>query len=105
MLRLFCVFCLATLIPVPQAFAQQDLICRKAKNTTRHYSIVVENAETGLPCSVVDRTNWKTPKVLWQAEYERTYCRNKIRDLVKRLKAQDWACTATNDRAGLRPVM
>lgn len=105
MFRLLCIFCVVTLAPVLQAFAQQDLICRKADHTTRHYSIVVENAETGLPCSVVDKTDWQSPKVLWQAEYERTYCRDKIREVIKRLKAQGWACIATNDRASLRSVM
>ena len=105
MFRLPCFFCLVTLAMVPDAFAQQDLTCHKINSAARQYSIVFENAETSLPCSVIDKTNWQNPKVLWRAEYDRTYCRDKVRELIKRLKAQGWACTATNDQVALRPVM
>lgn len=105
MFRFLRVACVVTLAFISQAFAGQDLICRKINQASRHYSIVFEKTETDLPCSVVDKTNQQNHRVLWRAEHERSYCQEKIRDLVNRLKAQGWRCTATNDRAGLRPVM
>lgn len=105
MFRSLRVACVVTLAFIPQAFAGQDLICRKINQASRHYSIVFQNTETGLPCSVVDKTNEQNPRVLWRAEHERSFCQEKIRELVKRLKEQGWRCTATNDLTGLRPVM
>ena len=105
---MFCslrVACVVMLAFISQAFAGQDLICRKINQASRHYSIVFENTETSLPCSVVDRTNKQNHRVLWRAEHERSFCQGKIRELVKRLKEQGWRCTATNALTGWRPVM
>lgn len=105
MFRSLRVACVVMLVFIPQALAGQDFICRKISNASRHFSIEFENAETGLPCSVIDKTNQQNPRELWRAENEPSYCQDKTRELINRLKAQGWKCTATNDRAGLRPVM
>ena len=99
------------LIGIPQAIAQQNILCRKDKNVDRHFVVEIENLDRGAPCSVVDMTNEKSPKVVWRAQYERDFCSNKIREILGRLTAQGWKCVSVlppNSQThsnGLGPVM
>ena len=103
--RAFLTFCLAMLIGIPQAFSQQNIICRKDKSDDRHFVVEIENLDRGVPCSVIDVTNSESPKVMWRAEYERDFCWKKMREVLGRLTAQGWKCVSTLDLNSLEPVM
>ena len=58
----------------------------------RHIEVEVENLETGLPCSVIDRQDHETSDVLWRAQFERGFCRRKAEETRQILQERGWAC-------------
>lgn len=58
----------------------------------RHIEIEVNDLESGLPCSVIDRPDPETRDVLWHAEFEAGFCRRKAEETRLILEKRGWAC-------------
>jgi hypothetical protein len=57
--------------------------------------VVIENERRGLPCEVI---LWSAPqdrRRLWRAEFERGFCAEKLKDVVRRLTDAGWRCQPT----------
>ena len=70
---------------------------------SRYIEIEVDNLQTGLPCSVIDRRDADTQAVLWRAEFERDFCRRKAEETRSILEGRGWTCEphAEDERQGL----
>lgn len=66
------------------------------RNLTRHIEIEVDDLERGLPCNVVDRRTPDARNILWRAEFEEGFCRQKAEETRLVLQAQGWACRPTS---------
>ncbi len=74
--------------------------CRKG-DSTQGFEVQADDPSSGLPCRVV---LWQTPEfgeVLWQARYDREFCRRRVEELRGRFADEGWRCAAT---AKLRAV-
>lgn len=63
---------------------------------TRLIEIEVDDLDTGLPCSVVDRPDADTRDVLWRAQFEAGFCHRKAEETRLILQDQGWACRPQN---------
>lgn len=63
-----------------------------APDLARHIEIEVEDLDRGLPCSVVDRRTPDDREILWRAEFEADFCRQKAEETRLILQARGWAC-------------
>jgi hypothetical protein len=63
-----------------------------ADTPPRYLLVEVDNPTVGLPCRVVDRPNPETRNVLWRAEFEVGFCREKALESRAILESQGWAC-------------
>lgn len=101
----FLASCLVALPFVSQASAQQGIYCLNGNKDSRYLVIEVEDPNTGLPCTVIDKTDRENPKMLWRAEHQRAFCRDRMRKLVGRLTGQGWMCVTSQDRISQQPGM
>ncbi len=62
------------------------------RKLTRHIEIEVGDLKRGLPCSVIDRRAPDVRNVLWHAEFEEGFCRQKAEETRQILQARGWAC-------------
>ena len=62
----------------------------------RHIEIEVEDLERGLPCRVVDRRTPDARDVLWRAEFQADFCRQKAEETRFILQSRGWACRPTS---------
>lgn len=58
----------------------------------RHIEIELDDPASGLPCTVVDRPDRNTRKVLWRAEHELGFCQRRAKETLAVLKTRGWAC-------------
>ncbi|MEM8949801.1 MAG: hypothetical protein AAGC99_10755 [Pseudomonadota bacterium] len=62
----------------------------------RHIEIEVEDLERGLPCRVVDRRAPDARDILWRAEFQADFCRQKAEETRIVLQSRGWACRPTS---------
>lgn len=75
------------------------------RKLTRHIEIEVEDLDRGLPCRVVDRRAPDARDVLWSAEYEAGFCRQKAEETRHVLQARGWACRPESADERRKPTL
>ncbi len=75
-----------------QRFSDDQAGAGAERSLARHIEIEVEDLERGLPCRVVDRRSPDSRDILWRAEFEAGFCRQKAEETRHILEARGWAC-------------
>jgi hypothetical protein len=100
------------LVPVLIAGASSavatEVRCVRADQTVRRVAIEVQDPDRDVPCEVVYWKDTEQPgvrTVLWNARTDAAFCRRKAEELVGKLEAVGWKCTAPDEptEAAARP--
>jgi hypothetical protein len=88
---LVCLF--VVIVPLTNALAQSWL-CENT-NLKRYVEIYYPNSPSYSPCSVIYRkpTEDADDRILWQAQNNEGYCKNKAKAFVEKLETWGWRCS------------